>query len=380
MTQKRDYYEVLGVGRSATTEEIKSSYRKLALKYHPDKNPGDKEAEAKFKEAAEAYEVLSDSEKKERYDRFGHAGVSGNRGFSNVDDIFSAFSDIFGGGGGGGGSIFEELFGSFGGRGRGSRRGSHVHSSITLDFIESAKPVEKTIQIQRREPCSECRGSGCAKGSSRKVCSTCKGRGVIQQIQGFFSLQTTCPTCRGQASIVENPCKECSGKGHVYKDREISIKIPAGVEDGMQMRIPGEGESLEPGVSRGDLYCEIKIKPHPLFSRMDDDVVYQLPITFSQATLGAKLEVPTLYGTAKLTIPAGTQNGEILTIRDMGFPSIRGRSKGDQRLQVIVEVPKKLTKDQRGLLEKFAKMEEENITPMRKEFLEKMETLLKQKQ
>lgn len=324
MSQKRDYYEILGVAKNASTEEIKSSYRKLALKYHPDKNPGDKEAEGKFKEAAEAYEVLSDTEKRERYDRFGHSGVSGNRGFSNVDDIFSAFSDIFGEGTRGGGSIFEELFGTFG-RGRASRRGSHLHCTISLDFIEAAKPVEKTIHIQRREACNECRGSGCAKGSTRKACSTCKGRGVIQQIQGFFSLQTTCPACRGQASIVENPCKECSGKGHIYKDREISVKIPAGVEEGMQVRIPGEGEALEPGVPKGDLYCEIKIKPHPLFSRLEDDVVYPLPITFSQATLGDKIEVPTLYGTAKLTIPAGTQNGEILKIRDMGFPSIRDR-------------------------------------------------------
>lgn len=376
MSQKRDYYEVLGLSKNASSEEIKAAYRKLALKYHPDKNPGDKEAEGKFKEAAEAYDALSDSEKRSRYDRFGHSGMSGHGGFGNVSDIFSAFGDIFGGGGGG--SIFEEIFG--GGFGRSSRRqkrGNHLRCYINLDFAEPAKTIEKTITIKRREACDECTGTGCAKGTSRKVCERCSGRGVIQQVQGFFSLQTTCPECNGQGSKIEKPCKKCKGTGHQPKEREIKVKIPAGVEDGMQIRIPGEGEALEPGVHPGDLYCEIEVGEHELFERHDDNVILDMPISFTQAALGAKIEIPTIYEKAKVTIPAGTQNGDILTLRGMGFPNVRGRGKGDQLVRVRIEVPKKLTKNQRKLLQDFAKTEDLNITPNRKSFWDKVAKLLK---
>jgi molecular chaperone DnaJ len=371
MNQKRDYYEVLGVPKNATTEEIKSSYRKLALKYHPDKNQGEKDAEQKFKEAAEAYEVLSDTEKRSRYDRFGHGGVSA-QGFTNVHDIFSAFGDIFGS------SIFEDIFGGFGGiRGRSrSRRGNDIRCSVVLDFIETAKQVEKTITIQRRELCGECSGTGCAKGTSPKSCTTCKGRGVIQQIQGFFSLQITCPACRGQAYTIEKPCSECKGRGHVAKEREILVKIPAGVEENMQIRITEEGEALEPGIPRGDLYCEVEVRPHPVFQRHGDDVLLEFPISFTQAALGDKVDVPTIYGKAKLTIPPGTQSHEVFKLGGMGFPNIRGRGKGNQLIQVIVEVPKKLTKEQRTLLQEFAKLEDLSATPIKKSFWERVSTIL----
>lgn len=366
MSEKRDYYEVLGVERNASTDEIKSKYRKLALKYHPDKNPGDAEAEKMFKEAAEAYEILSDSDKRSRYDRFGHAGTSGQGGFSNAEDIFSAFGDIFGGGG-----IFEDLFGMGGGRGR-RRRGNHLHCTIDMDFAEPAETQEKSIKIKRREGCDTCSGSGCAPGSKRNVCDRCQGRGFIQQSQGFFSLRTGCPYCNGQGSIIAKKCKTCSGSGNVPVERELDVKIPAGVEHGMQIRIAGEGEALEQGGERGDLYCEINVRPHPFFERQSDSVILQLPISFTQAALGANIEIPTIYGKTKLTIPAGTQNGDVLKLNGKGFPSVRGRGKGDQLIVILVEVPKKLSKEQRRLLQEFDNLEtKSNSNPQQKSFWKK---------
>ncbi len=374
MTEKRDYYEVLGVERNASSDDIKSSYRKLALKSHPDKNPGDAEAEVKFKEAAEAYEVLSNSEKRGIYDRYGHAGLSGRggSGFSSAEDIFSA---IFGGGGGG--SIFEDLFG-LGGGGRGggrARRGNHIRCTVDMEFAEPAQTSAKTIKVKRREICETCEGSACKKGTSPQVCQHCNGTGTMQQSHGFFSLRTTCSYCGGRGSVITDPCKTCQGTGNKVVERELEIKIPAGVEDGIQIRIPGEGESLEAGVPRGDLYCEIRVKDHPLFARHNDSVVLQLPITFTQAALGAKIEIPTIHGMSKLNVPPGTQNGEILRLPGKGFPNVRGRGKGDQLIEVIVEVPKKLTKEQRRLLQEFAKTEEENKSPGLKTFWEKVSEL-----
>ena len=373
--KKRDYYEILGVPRNASTETIKSAYRKLALKYHPDKNPDNKEeAERKFKEASEAYEVLSDPEKRRRYDLYGHAGVEGyTSSFSSVDDIMSIFNDIFAG------SIFEDIFefGGLGGTRRARRRGADIRCRIKLDFTEVAYSVEKNIKINRREPCPECGGTGCAKGTQKKICHHCKGRGIIQQFHGIFSLRTTCPSCRGEGKIIEKPCKKCRGEGTVKVEREISLKIPAGVENGMQIRLTGEGEILEPGGIRGDLYCEIEIAPHPIFTRYEDDVILELPITFTQAALGAKVEVPTLYGKEKISIPPGTQHGDILKLDGKGFPNVHGRGKGDQIVKIIVEVPKKLTKEQRKLLQEFAKTEEKHITPLRKSFLEKFKKYFK---
>lgn len=371
MEQKRDYYEVLGVPKTSSTEEIKAAYRKLALKYHPDKNPGNKEAEAKFKEAAEAYEVLSDADKRSRYDRFGHSGMSGQRGFSNVDDIFSSFGDIFGG------TIFEELFGMGGGR-RGRQHGVDLHTSLVLDFIEVARPLEKSLKIQRREPCPECNGQRCAPGTSPKTCNYCRGRGIVQQSHGFFSLRTACPSCGGQGTVIDTPCAKCSGSGYMAVEREIVVKIPAGVESGMQIRISGEGEAAAPGQPRGDLHCEIEVRPHPLFERHNDDVFLKLPISFSQAVLGAKIDIPTIYGEDTLYIPPGTQNGDLLRIPGKGFPNVRGRGKGDQLVGVIIEVPKKLSKKQRELLQEFAKTEETEATPLRKSFWEKVAALAKE--
>ena len=360
--QKRDFYEVLGVPKNASAEDIKGAYRKLALKYHPDKNPDSKEAEEKFKEAAEAYEILSDPDKRSRYDRYGHAGVSGQHGFNNVDDIFSSpfFSELFEGGG-----ILEELFGMA--SGRRSQRGSHLHTSIVLDFIEAARPIEKTVKIARREACPECNGTRCAKGTTPKVCTHCHGHGVVQQSHGFFSMRTACPQCGGQGTMVETPCKNCRGRGAVPVDREIKIKVPAGIENGMQIRIGGEGEA-GPNGQRGDLFCDIEVKPHPLFERDNDDVILKLLLSFTQAVLGAKLDIPTLYGMDKLHIAPGTQNGDVLRISGKGFPSVRGRGKGDQIVLTIIEVPKKPTKRQRELLQEFAQTEEGEVTPLRKAF------------
>ena len=377
MSQKRDYYEILGVEKNASSDQIKSAYRKMALKYHPDKNPGDKKAEKNFKESAEAYEVLSNPQKRERYDRFGHEGLGRmGGGFRDVGDIFSAFSDIFGGGGAD--SIFDDFFG-FGGSRRRNRRGANLRCRVTIDFSEASKVVEKTISLKRREICEKCHGSGCAKGTSPQPCSDCNGRGVIQQIQGFFSLQTTCHSCRGKGTIIKTPCKQCKGEGTTSKTREIVIKIPAGVENGMQIRIPGEGEALEPEVVRGDLYCEIGIKRHPIFARHNDDVILELPITFTQAALGDKLEIPTIYNKTKLTIPPGTQNGDILKIKGFGFPNVRGRGKGDQLIKVMIETPVKLSKEQRKILEQFEKDQKRNATPKVKSFWNTIEKLEKNK-
>ncbi|HPY75821.1 MAG: molecular chaperone DnaJ [Planctomycetes bacterium] len=379
MSEKRDYYEILGLERNASSDQIKSAYRKLALKYHPDKNAGDKEAECKFKEASEAYEVLSDSDKRARYDRYGHDGVRGiNFQGMNMNDIFSHFSDLFGGGG----DIFSELFGSFGGRGQTRpRRGADIRYNIELEFDEPARNIEKDIKVKRREVCSSCNGSGCDAGTSRKQCTKCKGQGAIWQQQGFFSLQQTCPSCRGKGYSIEKPCKTCASQGFEYKEIEIHVKIPSGIDDRMQVRIPGEGESLQKDVPRGDLYCEVNIKQHPYFIRRDDDVILGLPITITQAILGAKIEIPTIYGTDILTIPAGTQNSAVLKLSGKGFPNVRGRGKGDQLVQILVEIPKDITKEQRKLLENFAQLEKDSMTPMHKNFWEtvKKETDKKKK-
>jgi molecular chaperone DnaJ len=367
MEQKRDYYEVLEVPRNASPDEIKTAYRKLALKYHPDKNTED--TEAKFKEAAEAYEVLSDAEKRSRYDQFGHAATSG-RGFTNIDEIFASFGDIFEG------SILEEFFG-FGGR-RGHQRGQHIHCNLELSFEEAARPVEKVVKLQRREICPECNGKRCAAGTSPKKCSYCRGSGVIQQSHGFFSLRTACSACGGQGEFIETPCRGCHATGHIAKEQEIAVQVPAGVEHGLQLRVVGQGEASGPGRLRGDLYCEIHIKPHPLFERHKEDVILRLPINFTQAALGAKIDVPTLYGTDKIYIPPGTQNGEIFRLPGKGFPIRNSRRKGDQLVEIHIEVPKQLSKRQRELLHELAQTEDEEITPQKKSFWQKVAELAKQ--
>ncbi|MBN2711858.1 MAG: molecular chaperone DnaJ [Planctomycetes bacterium] len=373
---KRDYYEVLGVSKDASQDDIKKAYRKLAMKYHPDRNPGDKAAEEKFKEAAEAYEVLRDDEKRARYDRFGPEGVSGSgQQFSNFEDIFSHFSDIFGGGGGGG-SIFDGIFGGMGGGGgfggRGMRSGASLKCRVNISFEEAAFGCQKTIELRRNEICNSCKGTGAAKGSQPKSCPTCGGRGQVYRNQGFFSVATTCPGCHGAGTIIDKPCTDCSGSGRKEKTVRIKVNIPAGVEDGTRLRIADEGEPGPSGGPRGDLYCYIFVEEHEFFQRHGDDVVCEVPVTFAQAALGTDVEVPTLRGKARVKIPAGTQSGQIFRLRGQGFPHLNGYGEGDQIVQVTLETPKKLTKRQEELFRELAALDEKHVSPERKGFLDSL--------
>jgi molecular chaperone DnaJ len=298
MAGKRDYYEVLGVNRSCSDKEIADAYRKLAIKHHPDKNPGDEEAVALFKEAAEAFEVLSDPEKRTRYDRYGHAAFDGSaRGFADINDIFAAFGDIFGD------SAFGDLFG---GRQRASK-GADVRADVTLTLLEAARGVTKTVEFARHETCSECGGSGARHGSSRTRCNYCGGRGQVVQSTGIFRMQTTCPSCHGAGTIVKDPCEKCRASGHVLRKVRRDVQIPPGIDDQMRVRLPGEGEPSLNGGPRGDCYCFITVTEHPLFQREGPHLIVRIPIAYTQAVLGASIEVPTLEGPFDLTIPAGTQ-------------------------------------------------------------------------
>jgi len=354
---KRDYYEVLGVERDADKDTIKRAYRKLAMKFHPDRNPGDEEAEGKFKEAAEAYEVLGDEDKRHRYDQFGHAGVEGmghaGGGFSSMEDIFSAFGDIFGGGGGG--SIFDSFFGGGGGR-RSSGQGASLKLVLEIEFREAAFGANKTIDLKRNELCEKCSGSGAKPGTSPRGCPTCGGIGMVRQGQGFFVVQTTCPNCQGAGKVIPEPCPSCQGAGLEQRKVPIELRIPAGVEDGTRVLEPGKGEPSREGGPRGDLYVYLRVRPDPVFERRGDHVVYRLPVTYAQATLGAELEVPTLRGKAKMKVPAGTQPGEVLRLRGQGIQSQGGRA-GDQLVLVDLRVPKKVHGRHKELLHELAEVE-----------------------
>ena len=374
-TTKRDYYEVLSVARTADAEEIKRAYRRLAMKYHPDRNPGDSEAELRFKECAEAYEILSDPGKRQRYDQFGHQGVQGQHDFSHMDvgDIFSMFEDIFGG-----------AFGGMGGRAgaggpRRAQRGFDLETQVELTLTEVASGCEKTIEFEKQDLCRTCEGSGAKPGSSPVTCVQCGGQGRVAQ-QGFggmFRMVTTCPNCRGRGQVVRDLCKSCGGTGRQLVKRSVTIKIPAGVHEGQAVRIAGEGEPGEPGAPPGDLHCYIAVKPHPIFSRHGNDVVCQVPITFTQAALGAVVEVPTLKGSDKLDIPAGTQHGEMFKLKGRGLPDVRSHRTGDQIVQVLIEVPRKLNERQKELLREFAATEDVDVLPQRKGFLDKLKGVFK---
>jgi molecular chaperone DnaJ len=371
---KRDYYDVLGIPKNADDAAIKRAYRKIALKYHPDKNPGNREAEENFKEAAEAYEVLSDPQKRNAYDRFGHAGVGGGGPhFTSVEDIFSAFGDIFGGRGG---SIFEDLFGgAFGGGRRGGaarNRGAHLKVDLDISLEDVLNGVKKTIEIQRNETCGECGGSGAQAGTRPAGCTQCGGRGFVVQQQGFFAMRTTCPRCRGTGEIIENPCRACGGAGRAPKNREVTVTIPPGVEDGMQLRLSGEGETGHRGGPRGDLYVEVHVRPHSLFRRGGDDVLLEVPIGFAQAALGAEIEVPTLKGKSNLTIPRGTQSGTTLRMKGLGLPRLDGYGVGNQLVRIVVEVPTKLDKEHEELLRRYAELEQRSVGTRQKSFWDKV--------
>lgn len=373
MSTKRDYYEILGVEKTTDAEEIKRAYRRQAMKFHPDRNQGEGKAaaEVKFKEAAEAYEVLSDPAKRQRYDQFGHKGVGASHDYAHMDptDIFSIFNDIFGGAGGRGG----------GGGGRGGpARGYDLETQVELTLAEVATGCERTLEFERAESCETCKGSGAKPGSSPVVCQTCGGRGQVAQ-QGFggmFRMVTACPSCRGRGSTIKDACPTCRGAGKTPKSRKITVKIPAGVHEGQAVRIAGEGEAGEQGGPTGDLHCYISVKAHPLFARQGNDLVCQIPISFAQAALGGKLEVPTLRGKGELDVPHGTQHGEVFKIKSEGLPDLRSGRKGDQLVQVLIEVPKKLSEKQKNLLKEFAGMEDVAHMPQKKGFLDKIKDAL----
>lgn len=346
---KTCYYAVLGVERTAPEEEIKKSYRKLAMKYHPDRNPGNKAAEEKFKEAAEAYEVLSDSDKRRIYDQFGHEGLSGTgfRGFSGFEDIFASFGDIF-----------EDVFG-FGGRGRprtAARAGADLRYDLKIPFVDAALGVSTDIEITKSTLCQDCGGNGAAPGTSPQVCELCRGRGQVTQTSGFFTVNATCPHCRGRGQIVHEGCPRCNATGREKVKKSVHLKIPGGVETGSRLRLRGEGESGELGGPSGDLYVFIHVESHEFFQRRGDDIYYQLPVSFIQAALGAKVESPTLWGQEKLKIPRGTQSGATFCLKGKGIPRLRGLGRGDQIIETLVTIPKHLTKKQEELLREFEKI------------------------
>jgi molecular chaperone DnaJ len=345
---KRDYYEVLSIERTATDVEIKRAYRTLAIKHHPDKNPGDAEAEEKFKEAAEAYSVLSDSQKRASYDRFGHSagGAAGfDPGFSNIEDIF----DLFG---------FGDMFGQRGGRRTTVQRGADLRYDLEITLEEAATGKEEKLRIPRLETCGECDGKGAEKGTSAENCITCGGSGQTRYQQGFFSVMRTCSNCGGKGQIIRNPCKNCGGAGRVEKEKSLEIKIPAGVETGSRLRVTGEGEAGVNGGPAGDLFVVLHVKEHEMFERQGANLYSAVPITFAQAALGTDVQVKTLDGEEELKIPAGTQTGTIFRIKSQGMPALGGRGKGDLFVAVTLMTPKTLTKEQRKLLEQLADIED----------------------
>jgi len=365
----RDFYEILGVPRSATEDEIKKAYRKAALKYHPDRNPGDKEAERRFKEAAEAYEVLGDAEKRKRYDQFGREGLHGipGHGFATPEDIFSAFGDIFSD------SIFEDFFGV--GRRRGGRRterGASLRTELTLDFQEAVFGTEKTLDLMREEICPRCAGSGAKEGTLPSPCPACGGRGEVVQAHGFFSVRSACSRCAGSGRVVTAQCPDCRGSGRIRKRAEIKVRIPAGIDDGTRLRLAGEGEPGPDGRHRGDLYVDLAVRPHPFFTRQDVNVLCEVPLPFSLAALGGEIEVPTLEGKTSVKVPRGTQHGDILRLRGQGIPRLDGRGRGDQLVRIAIQVPTSMTREQEKALREYARHEELNPDPQRKSFLDRL--------
>ncbi len=348
-----EYYQLLGVSRTASGDEIKKAYRKLAMKYHPDRNPDNKEAEERFKEATEAYEVLSDAQKRQIYDAYGHQGLknSGYRGPGNYEDIFSSFGDIFG-----------DLFGGFGGRRQtrnGPVAGSDLRYDMTISFMEAVHGVEKEVEILKRETCWTCEGSGLRPGYQAETCSACQGRGQILRAQGFFQISSTCPRCQGQGQMITEPCNDCSGEGLIGRKKKVSLKVPAGVDTGSRMRLRGEGEGGRRGGGSGDLYVVIHVDAHEFFQREGDSIYCRLPLSFDQAALGCKMDVPTIHGKKEISIPKGTQAGRVFTLKNEGVPNLRGHGRGDMFVEAQIVTPTKLSKRQVELLKEFGALERE---------------------
>ena len=368
---KRDLYEVLGVNRDASEDELKKAYRKLAMKYHPDRNPDNKEAEEKFKEVKEAYEILTDANKRAAYDRYGHDGINPQMGGGGGGQGFDGFADAFG-------DIFGDIFGGGGGGGRGRSnvyRGADLRYNLEITLEEAARGAEKTIRIPALEECGTCHGSGAKPGTQPKTCPTCGGAGQVRIQQGFFSIQQTCPKCHGSGRIIPEPCTTCGGAGRVKRQKTLEVKIPAGIDDGMRLRHGGQGEPGVNGGPAGDLYVEIHIKQHPVFQRDGDDLHCEMPISFTTAALGGEIEIPTLDGAANIRIPAETQSAKVFRLRGKGIRNVRTHAPGDLMVHVIVETPVKLTDRQKELLREFGEIASSNAerhNPKAKSWMDKV--------
>ena len=386
MAEKRDYYEVLGIGKNATDAEIKSAYRKLAKKYHPDLNPGDKDAEEKFKEVNEANDVLSDPDKRKRYDQFGFAGVDPNYGAGQPGggfgggfggaggvDLGDIFGDLFGGGGFGG-------FGGFGGSTRSNpnapRKGHDIQANVILTFEEAAHGCAKKVTLNRQQTCPDCNGNGCAPGTSPETCTECGGRGYVVTQQrtpfGVMQTQSPCPRCQGRGKIIETPCPTCGGQGRVRRAETLGINVPAGIDDGQVLNIPGKGNAGQNGGPAGDLQIQVSVRPHPLFERDGFNIWYELPLTYAQAALGAEVDIPTLDGKQSFTVKAGTQPGDVLRVKGKGIPYLNGRGTGDLLLKISVEIPRNLSSEQQKLLRSFEESLGEKNYQKRTSFFEKI--------
>jgi molecular chaperone DnaJ len=362
---KRDYYEVLGVSRDADDETLKRAYRTLAMRDHPDRNPGDADAAARFQEAAEAFEVLRDPQKRARYDRYGHAGLDGMpvHDFGNAEAVMDLFGELFG-----------DIFGGGRRRGgrRGPRRGNDLQVAFEIDLVEAYRGVEKTLAIPRQEACKECGGSGARPGTQPAPCRRCGGYGVVVH-EGFISIQQTCSACRGQGKVIADPCRTCRGAGLIEARHDIVVKVPAGIDEGMSIRLTGEGEAGDPGAPPGDLYCQVRIRPHPLFVRNNRDLHCEVPITFSQAALGGPLEVPTLEGKfINATLPRGSQTGDEIRLSGKGMPHVRGGRAGDLVVHLRVVTPRNLTRRQEELLRELAELDGNHVSPERRSFVDRV--------